>query len=181
MNTLILRSDSPSEPARAAAITLRRPVPEDGAAVNALIARCDPLDRNSLYCNLLQCTHFADTCVVAMLGDRIVGWVSAHIPPREPDTLFVWQVAVAPEARGRALALDMIDAVLKRAACAAVAQLKTTITVENEASWRTFRRVAGARGAPLESEPWFMRHTHFDGAHATEFLVTIGPFAAARF
>src|SRR3546814_3090873 len=39
---------------------LRMPRTEDGPAISRLVGDCPPLDVNSAYCNLLQCTHFAD-------------------------------------------------------------------------------------------------------------------------
>ena len=45
-----------------------------------------PLDENSMYCNLVQCEHFSETCVIAELDGVIVGWISAFIPPDAPDT-----------------------------------------------------------------------------------------------
>src|SRR5690606_23617577 len=65
-------------------LSLRPPQLEDGAAVWELIRACGPLDDNSMYCNFLQCDHFADTCVVAELDGEIVGWVSGYILPAEP-------------------------------------------------------------------------------------------------
>lgn len=156
---------------------LRAPVAEDGVAINELIAKCAPLDRNSVYCNLLQCTHFASTCVVAEQAGRAVGWVSGYRMPDEPDALFVWQVAVDSPARGQKLAARMIKDILAREANSGVLFIKTTITQDNEASWRLFRGLAEALNAPFEAAPLFFRNTHFAGAHATEVLVTIGPFA----
>ncbi len=69
----------------------------DAVRVHDLVARCPPLDANSLYCNLLQCSHFSETCVVAERNGDLHGWVSGYIRPDRPDVLFVWQVAVAPE------------------------------------------------------------------------------------
>merc|ERR1712169_161542 len=40
--------------------SFRKPVSTDGSDVFALVERCKPLDVNSMYCNLLQCSHFAD-------------------------------------------------------------------------------------------------------------------------
>src|SRR5690554_7602315 len=51
-------------------ISLRKPTVTDGSAVHALIARCAPLDTNSMYCNLLQCFHFAGTAVVAEMNGQ---------------------------------------------------------------------------------------------------------------
>ena len=154
-------------------ITLRKPVDADGSAVWALIHECQPLDRNSMYCNLLQCDHFADTCVLAERGDDVVGWISAYLVPDDPETLFVWQVAVSERARGQGLAQKMLKELLSRDVCGDVQQLKTTITKDNEASWGLFSRFAERQGADLDSEAHFKRDEHFDGRHATEHMVTI--------
>jgi len=147
----------------------------DGPDVHALIAACPPLDQNSVYCNLLQCTHFADTCVAVKRDGRLVGWVSGYRPPEERDVLFVWQVAVAAEARGLGLAGRMIGHILERPACEGVARIKTTITPDNAASWGLFKGIARKLSAPLSDAPWFLKDRHFPSGHDTEHLVTIGP------
>lgn len=154
-------------------ITLRKPVEADGSAVWDLIRDCQPLDRNSMYCNLLQCDHFADTCVLAERGEDVVGWISAYLLPDDPETLFVWQVAVSERARGQGLAGRMLKELLDRTECMDVQQLKTTITKDNEASWALFSKFARREGADLDSEAHFKRDEHFDGHHATEHMVTI--------
>ena len=83
--------------------TLRKPRAEDGAAIWKLVRACRPLDENSMYCNLLQCDHFADPCVVAEVHGDVVGWISAYVMPNDPETLFVWQVAVSERMRGAGL------------------------------------------------------------------------------
>ncbi|MBN2906966.1 MAG: diaminobutyrate acetyltransferase [Rhodobacteraceae bacterium] len=160
-------------PAKGAPITLRKPTDADGAAVWALVRDCKPLDENSLYCNLIQCDHFRDTCILAEMNGQVVGWISAYIPPSDPDTLFVWQVAVSPLARGRGLGRKMLYALLERDACAEVMRMNTTITRDNAASWGLFRGIAKRLGAALEDEPHFTRDDHFQGRHATEHMVTI--------
>ncbi len=156
-------------------IALRAPTDADGSAVWALIKECQPLDVNSMYCNLIQCDHFSDTCVLAEReGDGdVVGWISGYLVPDEPETLFIWQVAVSERARGQGLAQRMLKDLLERPACADVQQIKTTITKDNEASWALFSRFAERAGADLDSEAHFKRDEHFDGRHATEHMVTI--------
>ena len=61
----------------------REPVAEDGAAIWELVRRCEPLDQNSVYCNLIQASQFAGTCVVAEIDGRIAGWISGHMIPGE--------------------------------------------------------------------------------------------------
>jgi L-2,4-diaminobutyric acid acetyltransferase len=156
-------------------IVLRTPVGSDGPAVSALIAACPPLDTNSAYCNLLQCTDFAGTCVVAEEAGQLVGWASAYRPPREPDSLFVWQIAVAARARGQRLAQRLVDALLARPATRGVRFITATITEDNRASWALFTGLARTLNVDLEKTMQFDRDTHFGGKHATEWQVRIGP------
>lgn len=154
-------------------LELRKPRGADGAAVWALINDCAPLDVNSMYCNMIQCDHFAETCVVATLGDDVVGWVSGYIVPDDSEALFVWQVAVSEKARGQGLGRRMLNDLLGRDACADVRRIQTTITKDNDASWGLFKRFAERRGADLQSAPHFKKDQHFQGEHATEHMVTI--------
>jgi L-2,4-diaminobutyric acid acetyltransferase len=154
----------------------RPPKTSDGESIWKLIAACPPLDQNSLYCNLLQCAHFPDSCILAEKNGDIVGWASAYRPLSEADALFIWQVAVSEQARGDGLARLMIEQLLKRRSAQGVAKIKTTITSDNEASWGLFRSLALKLKAPLASEAFFERDKHFGGRHETEHLITIGPF-----
>ncbi|WP_323770001.1 diaminobutyrate acetyltransferase [Antarctobacter sp.] len=160
----ITRSNLPS---------LRCPTAEDGAGIWELVRACKPLDENSMYCNLLQCDHFADTCVVAELDGQPVGWVSAYIPPNDPDTLFVWQVAVSEKARGMGLGGLMLQSILDREVCEDVTRLQTTITGDNEASWALFRKFGRMQGRGLDVQPYYTQSLHFQQRHKTENLVTI--------
>src|SRR5690606_26372833 len=117
-----------------AELLIRRPTALDGAAVHRLIADCPPLDHNSLYCNLLQCSHFAASSALAEMDGAVVGWVSGHVLPDDPETLFVWQVAVASSMRGRRLGRNLILHILARPEQAAVRWIDTTVTDDNASS-----------------------------------------------
>jgi L-2,4-diaminobutyric acid acetyltransferase len=163
-----------------APLSIRPPSATDGARIWALIETTPSLDSNSLYCNLLQCTHFADTCALAERDGEILGWVSGHIPPGQPDTLFVWQVCVSDAARGLGIARRLIGDVLSRPACAGVAQIACTITADNAASWGLFSSIARRIDADLGRREHFSRESHFGGMHDSEFAVSIGPFERAH-
>jgi len=165
-----LEQDS-TEPA-SRAVRLRKPTADDGSEVWRLVRACAPLDENSMYCNLIQADHFADTCVVAELNGRIFGWISGHMIPGE-DTLFVWQVAVGADARGMGLGRKMLNHLVARPACRDARALKTTITKSNAASWALFRSFARQQGGDLTDAPHYERDRHFAGAAATEYMVTI--------
>lgn len=157
-------------------IRLNQPGPADGLAVHRLVSACPPLDANSVYCNLLQCDHFRATSVCAKSGKELVGFVSGYRIPLRPHHYFVWQVAVAPAARGQGLARKMIREVLQRPACAGVTHLETTITASNEASWAMFLALARDLQAKTESVVVYDQEEHFGGLHESEKRLVIGPF-----
>jgi len=163
---------------------LRPPTPNDGASVFRLIGRCPPLDTNSIYCNLLQCTHFAGTSVTALqtfdTHEEMVGFISAYLEPEREDTLFVWQVAVDERARGTGLAGSMLKHILDRPQCRHVRYLETTITESNHASWGVFNSLAKKLDTMLDKSVMFDRDKHLAGEHDTEFLARIGPFKLAQ-
>jgi L-2,4-diaminobutyric acid acetyltransferase len=158
-------------------ITLTNPQAEDGVAIHQLIASCPPLDANSVYCNLLQCSHFADTAIIAKSGDDTVGFVSGYRLPARPDVLFVWQVAVSKSARGQGLASRLLQAQLDTEACQGVRFIETTITKDNDASRALFRAFADKNGGTVEESAFFDRTTHFNDQHDSEYLIRIGPFS----
>lgn len=159
---------------------LRPPEPEDGLLAYQLVKQSPPLDLNSVYCYLLQCSHFANTSVVATSDEGMMGFISGYRIPDSNNTLFIWQVAVNESARGQGLAMQMLEEILRRDACNDVAFIETTITRSNRASWALFQRLADTLGASINSSPMFEQDKHFAGAHETEMLVRIGPLPAAR-
>jgi L-2,4-diaminobutyric acid acetyltransferase len=158
------------------AISLRAPKAADGADVWRLIGDSATLDTNSLYCNLLQCSHFNDTCAIATMDGQLVGWMSGYTLPQQPDALFVWQICVSPAAQKRGLALRLIQDVLQRDHCQQVQHVCCTITEDNAASWKLFEALARQLDAPLACREHFSKADHFKGLHDSEFEVVIGPF-----
>lgn len=152
-------------------VVLRHPVLEDGTAVFDLVDACKPLDLNSHYLYLLQCSHFAPTCVIATLNSEVVAWVSGYIPPKQADTFFVWQVAVGEKARGLGLGKRLINWVVAQQS--GIAKIHTSITPDNAASWGLFKSLARDWGSHLSSRDWFEEQSHFGGRHNTEVLVEI--------
>lgn len=159
-----------------ALLTLRKPRPSDGPKIWRLIDSTPSLDKNSLYCNLLQCSHFAETCAAAELDGSVVGWLSGYVPPERRDTLFVWQVCVDEKARGQGVATRLIAEVLARNSLSHVRYLECTITETNDASWALFGSIARAMGAQTRKSELFSQEAHFDGTHESELALTIGPF-----
>jgi L-2,4-diaminobutyric acid acetyltransferase len=155
--------------------------PLDGAALHRLIELCPPLDTNSAYCNLLQSSHFAATSMAARAGGDLLGSITAYRIPERPDTLFVWQVAVHPQAQRQGIGQRMLRALLASANLVDIRFVETTITEDNSASWRLFLKFADESGAATHRSIMFERNQHFAGQHDSEQLLRIGPSAKSGF
>ncbi|MGV8898066.1 MAG: diaminobutyrate acetyltransferase [Burkholderiaceae bacterium] len=158
-------------------LTLRQPQQNDGAALYGLIAACPPLDLNSIYAYLLQCLHQTQTSVVAEVDGKIVGAITAYIPPQQLDTLFVWQVAVASEQRGQGLGRRMLQHLLTE--CIGKRELRwmeTTISPSNIASNKLFTSFALQHDAGCTVTTLFAADDFGESGHEEERLYKIGPW-----
>lgn len=156
-------------------IEIRRPSTTDGYDVNQLVTSIPQLDDNSAYCNLLQCSHFAGTSAIAVTDEEVLGFISGYTKPDQPDTLFVWQVAVSSTARCQGLASKLLKHILQRTRTSPFRYIETTITADNEASWALFSSIARNYDAQLNRSLLFDRSQHFGDQHDSELLARIGP------
>lgn len=150
----------------------------DGVKIHQLVADCPPLDLNSGYAYLLQASHFAETCRIArpkLQRDVIAAYVSGYRLPDQPDTLFIWQVAVAKEHRGQGLATNLLQDLLLPLGKPAFRFLHTTISPFNSASIALFSRLAIRANSKLERKPFYPSKLFGAASHADEDLYTIGP------
>jgi L-2,4-diaminobutyric acid acetyltransferase len=147
--------------------------PTDGAAMWPLVGEMGGLEQNSAYFYVLFCTDFADTCVVAELDGELAGFVLGHRPPARPDSVFVWQVGVAPWMRRQGLAGRLLEALLAQQRPPA-RWLEATVSPDNTASRSLFRALARRHDTPCD-ERLFMDATLFPVSHDAEDLFRIGP------
>jgi L-2,4-diaminobutyric acid acetyltransferase len=167
-------------------LELRSPAAGDAASVWRLVEKTPALDTNSPYAYLLLCSHFADTGVVGTVGSRLAGFVLGYIrPDTRPDegaSAFVWQVAVAENARGCGVGGRLFDAWFARCLQRSSPRfLEATVTPSNAASRALFASFAKRHGAPLHERIAFPR-TSFpaDVRHEDEIGIRIGPVPPAR-
>lgn len=149
---------------------------EDGTPVWRLIQRAGTLDLNSSYMYLLLGRFFGDTCLVAEAENgELAGFVTAFVPPQQPDTVFLWQIGVDPDYQGQGLAGRMLRALLNLPACRAARYLETTVTPSNENSRGLFHAYARRAQTELTEHEFFPGELFPEKGHEPEKLLRIGP------
>ncbi len=163
--------------ARGQTVNLRLPGHNDAREMVRLARESRVLDVNSHYAYLLLCEHFRDTCVVAERDGQAIGFVAAYRLPRRPETLFVWQVSVSSEARGRGLASQMLAELIGRGRASGIRFLEATVTPSNAASRALFESLAARHNAACRTRLLFPSEVFgAAGEHEPEELFRIGPF-----
>ncbi len=146
----------------------------DGGAMWRLARESGVLEDNAEYTYHMFSHFFGETSTVADLDGKAVGFVAGFRPPYRQDSLFVWQIAVAEEARGRGLAAAMLHGLVQRLS-PRIHYLEATVTPDNEASMRTFRKIARDLDTSVTEEVLFPGNRFHGPSHEDEMLFRIGP------
>lgn len=146
----------------------------DAGDIWSMVVDTGMVEENSAYAYLLLCDHFGATTHVARRSGELVGFVTAYRIPRRPDTCFVWQVGVSEAARGAGLATRLIDAAVNAGDDGGARWLEATVTEDNDASNRLFRRWAERRSCPWDLSEGYERAL-FPRPHEAERCYRIGP------
>ncbi|MFA7632587.1 MAG: diaminobutyrate acetyltransferase [Thiohalomonadaceae bacterium] len=127
----------------------RKPQLDDGQRIHKMVLAAGTLDINSAYLYYLLADHFRDTVVLAESADgTLLGFVTAYRPPNDPHHLFIWQIAVAPAARGQGIGSGLLKALLQRPFMTDIQRIDCTITSNNTASLSLFRHLAALLKRP---------------------------------
>ena len=154
---------------------IRKPELTDGQLIYDLARISKPLDLNSLYSYLLISTHFNQTSAVAENEQDLIGYVSGYLHPHQDDTLFIWQIAVNPNMRGRGLATLMLQNILQREELITIKFIEATITPSNKKSRKLFQRLAEQLKADYKESPFLDKELFGESNHEEEKLLRIGP------
>ncbi len=154
----------------------RSPETKDGKYLWEIASASGTLDVNSTYHYLIMCRHFSHTSIIAEDKNQIVGFVTGYVPPKQTDTLFVWQVAVDKEYRGLGIGSKLLLCLYDKVKADKIRNINTTITASNDASIKLFTTVARKLVAPVTFKETFFSAVDFGkNAHAPEQLFHIGP------
>lgn len=157
-------------------ITVTAPTVADGADIWRVAKASSELDLNSSYMYLLFARDFAETSRIAIIEGELVGFVLAYRRAEAPETLFVWQVAVDEDHRGKGIARSMLDELIQSTANdeLPIRTLETTVTDDNVDSQRLFARLADRWDADLRISTLF-DSKHFPDEHDAERVHVISP------
>ena len=154
-------------------IQIKKPTISYGLQIADLVKNCPPLDLNSTYHYFIQSHYFSETCAIAVNeDDKVLGYVSGFINPKDHKTLFIWQVAISECSRGKSLATKLIHFILRHHD---IEFIETTITQDNKASQSLFKKISKDLETEITEVSFLDKSKHFSNQHDSEYLFRIGP------
>jgi L-2,4-diaminobutyric acid acetyltransferase len=156
-------------------VRVRRPRLSDGDAVWELVRRAESLEPGGRQLLLPLLQRFPDTCLVAEVERRLVGFVGGYRPPTNHLSLFVWQVDVEPALQRQGLGTALLHSLIQCPGCAGVEYLEATVGSSNVAATRLFERLARDLDTTCERIPDSSSNLVESMQHKHEDLLRIGP------
>lgn len=100
------------------------------------------LGLNGNYTYWMLATLYPEYCFVAETKEKeVIGFVTA-LPVLKKESVFVWQLGVAAEARGQGIGFQLIERVRDYAITQELKGMITSISPKNQASLGTFQKIA---------------------------------------
>ena len=126
--------------------TLRKIKAQDHPILRQLAEKCPPLDIHTQYTYWVNAMYYGECCFLLLSDDEPIGYIMSL---DTPDAVFIWQIGIIEEYRGRKLSKKLIQA------CADYAEkvgknLQVTIAEDNKASYGAFNSFCKKTGMKFE-------------------------------
>src|SRR5699024_9043458 len=153
----------------------RKPTVDDGKEMYRIVRESNVLDINSEYSYLMWGEYFQESSILAVDGNEIIGFITGFIPPNQPDTIFVCQVAVDDRYKGNGLENELIERLFIRVKHEQVVEyVEATVTTSNIPSRRLCEGVAHKNKTKSNVSEGITENQFTEDGHEAECKVRIG-------
>ncbi|MFQ5443154.1 MAG: GNAT family N-acetyltransferase [Nitrospinales bacterium] len=116
--------------------------PKDVGNVQAFVKSCEPLGIHTAFTYWVLAKYFNNTCFILEKNSQIIGWIAGVTSSSHESTLYIWQIGVAPEHRGKKYSENLIDAIVFVARNNGCKSIHFSISPQNIPCLKAFERYA---------------------------------------
>ncbi|HEX9061963.1 MAG TPA: GNAT family N-acetyltransferase [Clostridia bacterium] len=111
----------------------------DASQVLNLIEQCGPyVAPYNVYAYWILENYYSSTCYIAEENNRIIGFISG-MPSNDKQSIFIWQLCVHSEFRGRRIAVSLLDSLISKAKELKFEKIELSISESNSDSQNLFK------------------------------------------
>ena len=119
---------------------IRTARPEDAGEIHGFIGKIEGLVQHPGHFYSIMARYFGDSFFLMEEDSRIIGLVWGFISQMDTDTLFLWQIGVAGEYRGKGVSYRLLDRFISYAREKGCMRVRATVETGNFASWKMFEK-----------------------------------------
>ncbi|HOI76464.1 MAG TPA: GNAT family N-acetyltransferase [Methanofastidiosum sp.] len=111
---------------------------EDVDRVRRFVDACKPLELHTSFTYWAIFNYFSNLCFLMIEDEKLIGFISGIRSSLDKDAVYLWQIGVSKEYRGKKYASRLIDHLIKGAIFLDCNRIQVSISPENESSYNTF-------------------------------------------
>ena len=115
---------------------------EDVEGVRKFVDVCKPLELHTPFTYWTLFNYFSNLCFLMIEGEELIGFISGIRSSLDKDVVYLWQIGVSKEQRGKNYALLLIGHFIKAVIGLDCNKIQVSISPENQASYNTFVKYA---------------------------------------
>jgi len=115
---------------------------EDVDRVRRFVDLCKPLELHTPFTYWTLFNYFSNLCFLMMEGEELIGFISGIRSSLDKDVVYLWQIGISKEQRGKNYASLLIDHFIKAVIGMDCNKIQVSISPENQASYNTFVKYA---------------------------------------
>lgn len=131
-------------------VTVRSPGPDDAGLLQTFVSTCPPLEVHTAFTYWVLGRYSSPFCFLAESEGRPCGLLTAVATARPDSSLYVWQLGVSEQWRGKGVAGLLLDHLADAMRAADMQAFEVSISPANEPSRRTFESFAERVGGSWE-------------------------------
>jgi len=124
----------------------------DADAIHAFVGTGPPLTLHTPFTYWVILRYWGSVCFVAEDNDQIVGLITSVGAVESADLLYVWQIGVDGDRRGKRLAQGLLDCLQAEAHTRGYLRFQVSIASDNGVSFNLFERAAREQGSVLQEK-----------------------------
>lgn len=119
---------------------IRKCTVKDVDSVRRFVDKCKPLELHTPFTYWTLFNYFSNLCFLMEEEERILGFISGVRSSLDKDIVYLWQVGVSKEYRGKNYASLLIDHFVKAVIDIDCNKIQVSISPENESSYNAFAK-----------------------------------------
>jgi L-2,4-diaminobutyric acid acetyltransferase len=114
----------------------------DIGSIREFVDYCKPLDLHTHFTYWILAKYFRNTCFVIEEGDRIIAYTGGVRGSVDSENLYLWQIGIAPEYRGKGYFAVLLDKIIISAVKLGCKTIQFSMILDNGASYNAFLKYA---------------------------------------